>query len=327
MTSASSAEAMSRSLLRVGRYGDAEEKLLQALVSEPDNPMLHFLLSFARCQADDLPGARRAAEQAISLDPDYSDGHAMLGYALTRSKKYGPAIAALDDAIRCNPTNDFAHARLAVALALKAGRRLESRWQKARAKARLHLSQAVVSAETAIELAPHEPDHFVALSYAQLQNKQQEAAKQAASEALRLDPNSSAAHLAVAQVRQAEGDIRGASDAYVGAGRADPNVGGLALRGLRSLSTAAGPVSIGALGIWGIIRLIRLVVEATSYGAWAAGGVIAAILLVVTGAVVFEDRKDKRETRRQMVSEATSVLQADKEMRQELRRYRRTNGL
>src|SRR5690349_4125492 len=115
-----------RILLEQGRPGEAEQQLMQALGSEPENHQAmslltrckydqrkykegtdiiktaislfpeedyyHYLLSFGYYQLHDSPGAKQSLAQAIQLNPYASDYFGLFALILLEEKRFAAAL-------------------------------------------------------------------------------------------------------------------------------------------------------------------------------------------------------------------------------------------
>lgn len=125
------------------------------------------------CPVGVLAGTKDLAEKALSLDPDLAPARVALGnYYYYGLSEHGRAEDEYLHAIRLEPNNSDAHGRLAAV------------------RARMgDLSEAVVSARTAVELNPRDPDAHDFLGYVYLWLREYEAAIRSYDRSIALAPD------------------------------------------------------------------------------------------------------------------------------------------
>ncbi|MGC1275213.1 MAG: tetratricopeptide repeat protein [Planctomycetaceae bacterium] len=112
-------------LLQQSRPELAERELRQALLSDPNDPLAHAILSLTLAEQDKLSPATDEAQAAIAAGPDLALGHHALSVVLRRRNRLGEARVAASEAIRLDPENEDHWAELAQ---IELG---ERRWQAA----------------------------------------------------------------------------------------------------------------------------------------------------------------------------------------------------
>jgi tetratricopeptide (TPR) repeat protein len=100
-------------LLEQRRYDLAEEKLRQALATDPANGLAHALLAQCLCERNQLTEATDEAYHAVRTEPNLAAGHAALARALHERNYFHEAKDAIEEALRLEPRNPDNFARLA----------------------------------------------------------------------------------------------------------------------------------------------------------------------------------------------------------------------
>ena len=195
-----------RSLVRVGRHGEAVKLLLQALASSPDDDELHCLLAQAHIGARQPAEALRAADNAARLAPDDEWPHRLRSIALRRLGKGRDAVAAAAQAVRLSP--ELAYARHALAEAHLAAKQVD---------------EAYAQAYEARRLSPEDADMYDLLGRCLLARKMPKEAEASFRQALQLDPTDAAAHNNLGVALQRQGRSVEAVHAYNDAARIDPS--------------------------------------------------------------------------------------------------------
>jgi len=83
-----------------GDLAAAEEKLLQALQKQPDNPNLHYLLALGYCEQNRLDKGLDSLDRAIKLDPGMARAYYNRGLLLQQTGKTAQALQDLLNAAR-----------------------------------------------------------------------------------------------------------------------------------------------------------------------------------------------------------------------------------
>jgi tetratricopeptide (TPR) repeat protein len=195
-----------RSLIRVGRYGDAIKVLLVALASSPEDHELHGLMAQAYLGLEQPKEALRAADTAVRHAPDDEWAHRLRSIALRRLGRPRESVDAAMQAVSLAP--ELAYARHALAEAQLSAK---------------HADDAYVQALEAVRLSPADSDMHDLVGRCLLARRMHPEAEATFRNALRLDPNDAAAHnnLGVALSRQ--GRREEAVAAFNDAARIDPS--------------------------------------------------------------------------------------------------------
>jgi tetratricopeptide (TPR) repeat protein len=195
-----------RSLIRVGRHGDAISLLQQALASMPDDEELHCLLAQAYLGAEEPDDALRAADDAVELAPDEEWPHRLRSVALGHLGRHDEAVEAATEAVRLAPEQVMGRTSLAEAL-LEANR----------------VDKAYVQAYEARRLSPDDSDVYDLLGRCMIGRGMYREAEASFRYALQLDPNDAAAHNNLGVVLQRQGRREEAVNAFNDAARIDPS--------------------------------------------------------------------------------------------------------
>ena len=91
-----------------GRYAEARVEFEQAVAARPGDAGNHILLANALFELGDLPGARRAFEEALRRDPEAPEAHRGLAIVIMRERSGDPAAfdaarAHLEKVLSKNP--------------------------------------------------------------------------------------------------------------------------------------------------------------------------------------------------------------------------------
>ena len=162
-----------RTLIGLRRYAEAEAALRTLLARDPNDAEVLRLLADVLGDLDRHDEQATVARRAVALDPDNVWGHQVLADALVHQRDHDGAVAAAERAVRLAPSLWSTHYTLGRALLV--GRRPRAR-------------DALTAANEAVRLAPHSSDAHnlagICLSALTLHDE----ARQAYTEAIRLDP-------------------------------------------------------------------------------------------------------------------------------------------
>ena len=100
-------------LLKLRRWGEAEQTYAKALSVDPDNPQAHVGMSRMALRRRHFVDAARSALAALQRRYHYPMAHFLLGLALTGLKQWPRAAEAFRTALSLNPNFPQAHLRLA----------------------------------------------------------------------------------------------------------------------------------------------------------------------------------------------------------------------
>ncbi|MDH3461128.1 MAG: PEP-CTERM system TPR-repeat protein PrsT [Burkholderiaceae bacterium] len=225
------------------RRGENAKALLvakQLSKSQPTNPGFLNLLGMAKFRAGDFTGAKSAFEQAIKLDDSMFDAKLNLVRLDIATNAFDAAAARLAVLLKANDKNVPALIEMA-ALSEKRGQSAEAqRWlqkavdhsgphelQAALALVDLHLrnGRMAPALETAEKLAFKEPDNLaalLALSRAQLGNKELRAARTTLTNASRIANDVAPLHVEIANLQLAADNLPGAAYSLEKALHTDP---------------------------------------------------------------------------------------------------------
>jgi Flp pilus assembly protein TadD len=195
-------------LVSLGRHAEALTALGPIITSEPENCYALCLAAQAQLQLDRPEEARRAAEAAIRADPTAEWPLRLLSIALRESGETVRAAEMAAQSVRMEPNLWEPRAILAIALAEVKGSR--------------HRARRV--AETAVALAPNEPQaHFVVGLVADRLGRQGDA-ENAYRRALYLNPQHAAARNNLSVILSRRGDYIGAARGFTEAAVGDPRL-------------------------------------------------------------------------------------------------------
>lgn len=102
-------------LLDVGRFEEAEEKLLAAVRARPDSAYVHNKLGVCFARQARLEEARRHFVEAVNLDPTFAPAHSNLGNLYGEEGRVEDAVNAYLEALRHDPDYHIAHHNLGAA--------------------------------------------------------------------------------------------------------------------------------------------------------------------------------------------------------------------
>ncbi len=213
-------------LMNMGRYDEAERRLRQVLLAEPQNADAHILLALCLLEGQKFDEATSEAETAVGLRPDESRAH----YALARvwyARRYPDrAERGIEEAIRLDPYDADYHSFRAALLFER------SRWQDAlaaaeaavaidpehvaannfRAMALVKLGRRAEAGQTidaALARSPEDAFSHANKGWALLEARKPKEALDHFREALRLDPNFEYARLGIIEALKARNPIYG----------------------------------------------------------------------------------------------------------------------
>jgi len=195
-------------MISLGRHHDALTALAPIVAAEPDNCYALCLTAQAQLQLDQPWLARRAAEAAIAADPTAEWPVRLLSIALRETGDTARAVEAAGRSVRMEPNLWEPRAILAIALSEVAASR--------------HRARRV--AETAVGIAPNEPQaHFVVGLVADRAGRQGDA-ENAYRRALHLDPQHAAARNNLSVILSRRGDYIGAARGFTEAAVGHPRL-------------------------------------------------------------------------------------------------------
>jgi Flp pilus assembly protein TadD len=287
-------------LIGMGRPGEAAEVARAALAASPEDPTLTLLLAIALGEAGELTEALAAAEHAVALRPDSGLARRTLGWTIYKQGRYPAAAAELAESLTLDPGDAEAHVMLGEAL-LRQTQRARLRTRK---RAGL-LAQTEHHATEATRLAPASPGGYLLNGKVCVARTDAAGAEAWAHQALALAPDNPVGHQLLGLAAQISGDVRGAADHYVNAGRLNSHSDS-SLRMLRGLRSG---LPLSGLVTFLLVRTMLGFGDALG-GVAVALGVLAAVLVVTYRWVA-----PRRRARRQMSPEARRVLDRDRELR------------
>jgi tetratricopeptide (TPR) repeat protein len=168
--------ALGQALCRADRAGEGERVFRDLLRRQPDNPDMHFYLSYALGMQKKLAAAEAAARDALRLAPQYADAYVNLGIALEGQGRLDQAEAACASAVRLQPDSFLAHYNLGYVL-----------------RQRKELTRAEAALRKAIALRPDYPLSHNELGFVLEKQGSRGRAVDAWRKALRMDPDYSPA--------------------------------------------------------------------------------------------------------------------------------------
>lgn len=203
------ARERARALIELRRCDEARTALEEVLAVAPADGEAWCLLAQAQCECDDPAAARRSAAAAIAIDPDHEWPHRLLSIAEWALGHHKQAERAAREAVRLDPDSWPPHVQLAQSL--NAMRRRSA--------------EAEAAAARAVEIAPNEPATHVVAGYVAANRGDREAAEEAFSRALALDPLDTSAQNALAALKtrvRSPRDLADAASDYAHAAGLDP---------------------------------------------------------------------------------------------------------
>jgi Flp pilus assembly protein TadD len=195
-------------MISLGRHEEALALLNPLVAAEPDNSYALCLTAQALLQLERPLLARQAAEAAIRSDPSAEWPLRLLSIALRESGDTARAVEVAADSVRMEPNLWEPRAILAIALSEVRGSR--------------HRARRV--AETAVTIAPQEPQtHFVVGLVADRLGRYGDA-EAAYRRALQLNPQHAAARNNLSVILSRRGDYLGAAKGFTEAAVGDPRL-------------------------------------------------------------------------------------------------------
>ncbi|MGC3970265.1 MAG: tetratricopeptide repeat protein [Pirellulales bacterium] len=164
-------------LMNMGRYDEAERRLREVLLSDPQNASAHVLLSTCLLERKAYDEATNEAETAVGLQPDAPQTHFAMARVWHARRYADRAMQALEQAIRLDPHDADFHAFRAALLFE------QSRWQ-----------DALAAAEAALAIEPEHvgANNFRAMALVKLGRRSE--AGQTIDAALARDPEDAFSH-------------------------------------------------------------------------------------------------------------------------------------
>jgi len=101
---------------QAGQLLEAERLYQDALVQQPNQPQVLYLLGLANHQRGNLDAAVHWYGRAIALQPDYTDAHNNLGALMVQQGHLQQATVHYQAALQTNPNNPRVHTNLGVIL-------------------------------------------------------------------------------------------------------------------------------------------------------------------------------------------------------------------
>ncbi len=193
--------------LQQRRLEDAERSFMEALGTDPEDGLAHYLLAFTRYRADRDREALVSINQAIGNTPDSSDAHALKARILVALHKRKEAMSAADRAIELDPASSEAWSSKAVC------HQIAQEWSRMETAAREALSRDPDSGDAANALA----------TALRLQGKKEENAARI-QDLLFRDPLNPATHDSAGWSALQAGDRKKAEEHFLEALRIDPTL-------------------------------------------------------------------------------------------------------
>ena len=206
------------------RYDDAQEVLMMALASTPDDPLVHILLAFCFSHRDAHKEAIQHAETAVGIAPDFAYAHFTCAGILVAAGKNKAALNSAITAVRLESGDPDNHGILAfVQMTLKnwklaleaaeAGLRIDpqdSRCLNVRAIALRSLGltdESGLTVDSALSHDPEDPWTHANKGWTQLYARDAKGAVESFQTSLRLDPNSEWARAGLVEALKARNPI------------------------------------------------------------------------------------------------------------------------
>ncbi|TME72181.1 MAG: tetratricopeptide repeat protein [Chloroflexi bacterium] len=284
----SSQAQAARSLISVGRPGDALRVLLQALASSPEDADLHCLLANAYIALNRPKEALDAATQAVLLAPQEEWAHRLRSIALRQLGRKKESVGAAREAVRLAPEDGYARKTLSEAY-LVTGK----------------VDDAYLQALETVRLMPASADSFDVLGRALLHKRKFKEAEANFRRALELDATDAVAHNNLGVALQRQGRRVEAVNAFNAAARIDPSFDTARKNlysGTRVLLGGGSLVFIVLLGIR-LSVVINVSQRSPILGVFAGGLVVLAIALYI--------RRYKPFTRKQLPPTAVAYYKAE----------------
>jgi tetratricopeptide (TPR) repeat protein len=256
-------------LLDIRRTGDALALLRKAIAAEPTHVDALCTTARAYLREGQLDDARRAAETALSLEP--ANGYAAyLRAAVLLTAGSPDALAAAEFAVRLDPEFWPSYGTLAGAL-VKHG----------------YLAQALAVAREGVALAPHDPAAHTMLGGIADDAKERKAAEAAYREALRLQPDYTAARVGLAALQFSRWRVRTAAGHLIAAAANDPVAAAVA-GGLRTLITFGMVISLFGVALSAVVALVALIAGSFTHTGLVWAQVLCAVMAVLLlGGLIF----------------------------------------
>lgn len=220
--------ALALHYMSVGHYPGAIMELKQRLAEDPDNGVLHALLSRCLLATRRLVAAETEAETAMALDPTSGWCLSALIRVRLSQDRIADARELAEQYIALDPTNPSAW-EVSADVADRASDRERRR----------------VDLHRALALAPDDPDVLADLSECAREDGDLDKAQAFAEQALAAAPMSAAGRLAMGEVYLQRGDTEGAHAMAVEVLRGNPSHQG-AITLLASVKAAQSPI----MGLW-----------------------------------------------------------------------------
>ncbi|MEV7617324.1 tetratricopeptide repeat protein [Streptomyces sp. NPDC089799] len=182
-------------LFDLGRYAQAAALAARHLAGDPDDATALVLLARCRHRLGDAQQALPAVEQALHVAPESVTAWLTHAHVLLALKRYEQAEGSARRAVELAPQHWGSHYTLGTVLdgAVEDGA-VRHRAFRRRAVLAKHRRAAHESARTAAALAPEESDAHFLVGLTAHRTGNHRVARHAYETALRLDPDSSAAH-------------------------------------------------------------------------------------------------------------------------------------
>ncbi|MEM9133484.1 MAG: tetratricopeptide repeat protein [Actinomycetota bacterium] len=305
----SSELARIRSLIELGRHEEAAAAAAEALTTDADNAELWAARAEALSKVEPKQ-ALEPAQRAVAMAPDSPNVQRVLVQVNIRLDRVDEALAAIERLQTMVPHWPEPHTWRAVVLIRKIGKSKRSSPDKTL------VAEARAAARRGVEAAPTWPNAHTVLGWTHLVVGEVEPARAAAATALQLDPNWADGHELMGDIHRQEGNVREAADAYVRAGKANPEHG--ATDRLREFQRPAAILGgVGVFGIWLVVRALTVV------GRSGVGpGVMVFLVSTAVVAVVAFYLIRRSRVQNQLSSEAQTVIDLDRKM-QRPGRFRR----
>ncbi|MBF0340064.1 MAG: tetratricopeptide repeat protein [Magnetococcales bacterium] len=168
-------------LVEMGQWSDAMERLLALKRDHPVHPGIWHLLGLVRQEMGDLRGAVEGMSQAATIAPDNAVFQLDLGILLKKKGARFPAMERLREALRLDPESAAAHFHLA------------DLWMD-----QGEIEAAIGALTRAVAIQPDLVEGWINLGLCQKSRNQPEAARESFRQALRCQPDHPQAHVNLA---------------------------------------------------------------------------------------------------------------------------------
>ena len=217
------------SLVAERRYSEAIEPLKISLDLQPDYIQGHMVLGDAYLKYGETGEARACYLRVLDLQPNYAGAHDGLGRLFESLGQDSEAEAEYRKALEINVAFADAYTHLGE-LYLRQGRlddatklflkaiAMKPDFSQAYTRLGVALSRqerfddAIAAARKSQALAPRDPEPYVALARVYIDLQSFRRAQECIDAALRLDPEHVWAHVILAELRRAQGDLAGAQE-------------------------------------------------------------------------------------------------------------------